>query len=119
MSLVLVADDDRLVAHLVSAILRRAGHTVEVTSDVSTTVQRLLHGPCPDCVLLDVNMPDGTASDVIRETTTSEACAVPIVLLTGATAEEVAAYAELPRVHAVLRKPVTAEPLLAAISAAT
>lgn len=118
MALVLVADDDRLVAHLVSAILRRAGHTVEVTRDVASTVQRLNEGEHPDCVVLDVNMPDGTAEDVLRQTSAEALQRVPILLLTGATAEEVESYHAEPHVRAVLRKPVAADPLLAAVNAA-
>lgn len=118
MAVVLVADDDRLVAHLVSAILKRAGHTVEVTRDVASTVKRLLEGSRPDCVLLDVNMEDGTAEDVMRQTDADACRSVPILLLTGATDEQVESYRRESRVRAVLRKPVSAEPLLTAVNAA-
>lgn len=118
MALVLVADDDRIIAHLVSAILRRAGHAVEVTRDVASTVHRLAHGTRLDCVVLDVNMPDGTAEDVIHQTASDELRTIPIILLTGASPEEVESYRAEPRVRAVMRKPVTADPLIAAVHAA-
>lgn len=116
MTRILLAEDDRLIAHLVSALLARQGHQVETVTSVEATVGRLETGTGPDVVLLDVHMPDGTARDVLRRL--DGAAVPPIVLLTGTRREELGDLVDDPRVRAVLSKPVTPEALGSAVRAA-
>lgn len=105
MALILVADDDPVIVHLVSAVLRRFGHEVEATRDVATTVTRLGRSPQPACVVLDMQMPDGTASDVLARTS-DVATGIPVLLLTGATSSQTERFQDEPRVRSILKKPV-------------
>lgn len=80
---VLVVDDDRVLADLVSFTLRRSGHEVVVASDARSAMQRWSEDK-PDFLVLDVNLPgtsdlpDGFA---ICRKIRSESD-VPIILLT-------------------------------------
>jgi DNA-binding response OmpR family regulator len=80
---VLVVDDDRVLADLVSFTLRRAGYEVVVAGDARSAIQRWNEDK-PDFLILDVNLPgtvdlaDGFA---ICRRIRSESD-VPIILLT-------------------------------------
>ena len=56
---ILVADDDRVLADLITFTVRRAGFEAVLASDVASTL-RGWQGAQPDLILLDVNLP-GTA----------------------------------------------------------
>jgi DNA-binding response OmpR family regulator len=56
---VLVVDDDRVLADLVSFTLRRSGYEVVMASDAGSAMQRWTEDK-PDFLILDVNLP-GTA----------------------------------------------------------
>ena len=54
---VLLVEDNQLNADLVTAILGREGHAVEVLPDGAALRARLAHAP-PDLVLMDILLPD-------------------------------------------------------------
>jgi DNA-binding response OmpR family regulator len=80
---VLVVDDDRVLADLVSFTLRRSGYEVVIAGDARTAIQRWAEDQ-PDFIILDVNLP-GTAElqdgFAICRRIRSESD-VPIILLT-------------------------------------
>jgi CheY-like chemotaxis protein len=57
MANILVIDDDPDAAELVSRMLTRAGHEVEIASNGRNAIMRLT-GVLPDLVLLDLRMPE-------------------------------------------------------------
>lgn len=81
----LLADDDRVLTHLLSTHLRARGWVVTVASDCMQAFMSAVR-LSPDAILLDLNMPAGTGMDVLRKLkasmTTSQ---IPIVVLSGTT----------------------------------
>ena len=53
---ILVADDDRVLADLISFTVRRAGYEAVLANDVNSSVRRWKEDQ-PDLILLDVNLP--------------------------------------------------------------
>ena len=90
----LIADDNEANRELIGAILRSAGHTVEVARDGAEAVAAVQSRDY-DLVLMDVRMPvmDGlTATRVIRALKTDMA-RIPIIALTAnVLADQVASY---------------------------
>ena len=80
---VLVVDDDRVLADLVSFTLRRAGYEAVIAGDAASALRRWTEDQ-PDFIILDVNLP-GTADMqdgfAICQRIRSESD-VPIILLT-------------------------------------
>jgi response regulator RpfG family c-di-GMP phosphodiesterase len=56
-------------------------------------------------MVLDMQMPDGTAADVLARAS-DVATGMPILLLTGATASETQRFRDEARVRSILKKPV-------------
>lgn len=81
---ILVADDEPKILQMVSAYLKAAGYSVMTAPNGALTLDAF-RKEAPDCVVLDINMPELDGLDVAREIRkTSEA---PIIFLT-ARAEE-------------------------------
>jgi DNA-binding response OmpR family regulator len=81
---ILVADDEPKIVHLVSAYLETAGFSVVSAKDGNEALVKF-RDACPDCIILDINMPgiDGLETAIaIRKSSD-----VPIIFLT-ARAEE-------------------------------
>ena len=62
---VLLVDDDKVSATVVSKLLERAGYRVEQAFDAAQALS-LLQGPRFDLALLDNMLPDGDGIDVTR-----------------------------------------------------
>lgn len=108
MALILIADDDRISTLVLAAVVRRAGHDAETTASVADTVERLSRTPCPDCLMLDINMPDGTAWDVLRRTEALPASAVPVILMSASDLDLLHTLSSGGRIRARLTKPIPA-----------
>jgi signal transduction histidine kinase/CheY-like chemotaxis protein len=54
--IILVIDDDVIIRELFQAYLSKRGYAVAVTTDGNQGIE-LAHKICPDCIILDVNMP--------------------------------------------------------------
>jgi len=82
MTLVLLIDDDPLIADIVSASLGNAGYTVGVLSDGRGALQ-IIEFKRPALVLLDCAMPYVPGVDVLRQIRSSRTCfSVPVLMLT-------------------------------------
>ena len=116
MPLILVADDDRMISLLVCAIVRREGWDVEATFDVKQTVSRASRSPFPDAIVLDMNLGDGTATDVVAALRAApDATNIPVILLTGAGEEQLRLVSTSAAIAAVLSKPVEPESVASAV----
>jgi DNA-binding response OmpR family regulator len=82
---ILVVDDDRTVADVVSRYLQREGFDVEVQTDGPAALARALASP-PDLVVLDVMLPGMDGLEVFERIRAS--APVPIIFLTARGAEE-------------------------------
>jgi DNA-binding response OmpR family regulator len=81
----LIVEDDRVMADVITFILRREGYEVIQATDGEMALRRQTEG-CPDLIILDINLPkmDGfSVCKMIRQR-----CNTPIILLTVRSEEE-------------------------------
>lgn len=83
MALILLVDDDPLVADIVSTGLGNAGHVVGILSDGRRALE-VVEFKRPALVLLDCAMPFVPGIEVLRQIRASSTCSnVPVLMLTG------------------------------------
>ena len=63
---ILVVDDEPAIRQIVAATISRAGHSVEVAGSGREALMRLIKGDV-DVAMCDINMPDLTGIEVVRE----------------------------------------------------
>src|ERR671931_510613 len=81
---VLVVDDEPRAAQVTAELLRRAGFAVEVAASGQEAVERASERP-PDAMLLDFDMPDMDAPEVLDLLKAGgERLPFPVLILTGA-----------------------------------
>jgi CheY-like chemotaxis protein/nitrogen-specific signal transduction histidine kinase len=81
---VLVVEDEAINAMVISAMLSKLGHQVEVVDNGRSALKKLA-AKSYDCIFMDIQMPemDGMETTrIIRSDTSATYCAVPIVALT-------------------------------------
>lgn len=115
---VLVVDDDRVLADLVSFTLRRSGYEVVVAGDARSAIQRWAEDK-PDFLILDVNLP-GTAElengFAICRMIRSESD-IPIILLTVRGEEKDIVYGLEAGADDYILKPFSPRQLVARVQA--
>ena len=80
----LVVDDEPRTAELTAEILRRAGYSVDVAKSGTEALERVRMGS-PDLMLLDYDMPDMEAPEVLDSLRSGgERIPFPVIILTGA-----------------------------------
>lgn len=80
----LVVDDEPRTAELTAEILRRAGYSVDVAGSGTEALERVRLGS-PDLMLLDYEMPDMEAPEVLDSLRSgTERIPFPVIILTGA-----------------------------------
>jgi len=80
---ILIADDDRVLAQLLSSRLTKTNYTVVVSYDAMhafMTAMKL----APSAVILDINMPGGTGLEVLKRLkSSSKTSLIPVIVLSG------------------------------------
>jgi len=80
----LVVDDEPRTAELTAVLLRRAGYAVEVAGSGTEALERI-RADSPDLMLLDYEMPDMEAPEVLDSLRSGGArIPFPVIILTGA-----------------------------------
>jgi DNA-binding response OmpR family regulator len=80
----LVVDDEPRTAELTAELLRRAGYTVDVAGSGHDALRRVREAT-PDLMLLDYEMPDMDAPEVLDSLRSgAERISFPVIILTGA-----------------------------------
>jgi DNA-binding response OmpR family regulator len=80
----LVVDDEPRAAELTAELLRRAGYAVEVATSGTEALERVRMS-APDLMLLDYEMPDMHAPEVLDQLRSGgDRVAFPVIILTGA-----------------------------------
>jgi DNA-binding NtrC family response regulator len=87
---ILVVEDEPLLRRQLAANLERFGATV-TAADSLADARRRLQQSLPDCVLLDVNLPDGLGTDLLREQAFPPATAVIVMTANGGVSNAVEA----------------------------
>ena len=124
---ILVVDDERQILRALQTSLRGAGYEVETADTAETALAAAAMRP-PDALIVDLVLPDGTGTEVVRELRTWSTAPVIVLSAVGDEHEKVAAldagaddYVTKPvgideliaRLRAVLRRATpSAEPVL-------
>jgi FixJ family two-component response regulator len=114
--LLAVVDDDEDTRVALTRLVSSAGFAVE-TFGSGVEFLRSIEDHEPDCVVLDLHMPEMSGFDVQRALASDHA-AVPVVIITGHDTSESRTRAIRLGAKAYLCKPVDDEALLAAIGTA-
>ena len=81
---ILVVDDEPQIVDVLDAYLRRDGFTTLLRDTVAGAMEVIAH-EAPDMMILDINLPDGTGLDIMRQA--RELRRIPTILLTARTEE--------------------------------
>lgn len=113
---ILVVDDDDLFLRVCTAVLKRAGFTVEGLGDPTLVVGRLKEGRF-DAVVSDVRMPKVDGVQLLRAIRSVDA-QMPVVLMSGQPTLEAAMQAIEHRALRMLQKPFEVDVLVDAVTQA-
>ncbi len=116
MSQVLLVEDDPIVQHAYTKVLRSGGFTLETACDGEEALEKVRTGGF-DAVVSDINMPRLSGIEFLRRLR-ELALEVPVVLVTGGPAIETAVRAVEYGAFRYLTKPVDIEALLDTVTRA-
>jgi DNA-binding response OmpR family regulator len=115
MALILIADDDELVIHLVRATLSARGHVVGAVDD-GLPVLGVVEFKRPALVILDCSMPELSGIEVLRLIRRSRTChATPVLMLTARCSDVDEDIALRAGANDYLRKPFDPDQLVARV----
>jgi CheY-like chemotaxis protein len=118
MATILVIDDDHFFAELVKLHLLLAGHTVRVANDPEEGLRAIVNAP-PDLILLDLDLPYLSGSEVLEALRSDPASReIPVIMLTAHKDEESYARCERIGIDGFLTKPLQSDRLAEVIAAA-
>jgi CheY-like chemotaxis protein len=116
---ILIADDDRVIAGLVAAVVRDMGHTPMHAYDAMQTMMFAMKSPSPDLIVLDINMPGGTGLDALRKLKASAKTGhIPVVVLSGSIDQSLPQKVKELGADGFLTKPIDPAALTEAIERA-
>jgi CheY-like chemotaxis protein len=119
MATVLVVDDDRVVSHLVTSLLREKGHKVLTAFDAVQGLMQAKRTPPVDAIVLDINMPGGSGEDTLKKIKMSTHTSnIPVIILSGSIDSQGQERVRSLGAEAVLSKPLVPEELIEALTKA-
>ena len=120
---IVLAEDDPVNAMLVRAMLEKAGHHVQAVDNFEMLMDVVLGAADsrPDLVISDLNMPGGEGLDILARIRADErrtgCAAVPVIVLSGDSRDEIRRHALLNGANRVFVKPVDPTRLIAEVQA--
>ena len=119
MATVLIAEDDRVVSHLVTSLLRQKGYKVLTAFDGVQAMMQAMRMPPVDAIVLDINMPGGSGEETLKKLKMSTRTAlIPVVILSGSIDEKGQERVRALGADAVLSKPLVPDELFRALETA-
>jgi two-component system, NtrC family, response regulator AtoC len=112
---ILILDDDALIRTVLSDRLERSGHVVRVAGSLAEA-RALLRTGVPDLALLDIQLPDGSGTDLLPELVGE--LDVPCIMMTAHATVQGAVAALKLGARDFLEKPISYERLDATVSSA-
>ena len=112
---ILIVDDDALIRTVLSDRLERSGHRVRVAGTLAEA-RAMLRAQVPDLALLDIQLPDGTGTDLLPELIVE--LDVPCIMMTAHATVQGAVAALKQGARDFLEKPISYERLDATVSSA-
>lgn len=108
---ILVADDDKVHVHLLTALLKKRGFSVSIAYDGLQAWSTALRSR-PEAIILDIHMPAGTGFEVLRKLKTStKTSQIPVIVLSGSVNADEIATIETLGADRFLQKPADLEQL--------
>jgi CheY-like chemotaxis protein len=116
----LIADDDPVVRHILSAILQSSGNEVVAASSGGECIAKLeeaaASGALPNGIFVDMFLGDLTGLEVLAKIRANHATAkIPVIMLSANPKDEVLRGGEEMAPDAYLEKPFVADTVLAAL----
>jgi putative two-component system response regulator len=109
---VFVVDDDPEIRKVLTALLGRAGYSVETFGEGAAALAALRDAP-PDLVLLDLELPDGSGHEVLEQIRSDPGTRLlPVIILTGHANKEEKLRAVREGVTDFMAKPFAPEELV-------
>ncbi|MCU1343921.1 MAG: response regulator receiver protein [Acidimicrobiia bacterium] len=116
MARILIVEDDPDLRGLVLHRVKRAGYLAQGVETAASALQFFATKQCPDLVVLDVTLPDGSGLDLLQQIRGHCGAEIPAIFLSARMGpDDIAAGVSLGSVY--LTKPFVATALLNAISA--
>ena len=115
--LIAVVDDEACVSKALQRLLRLEGHRVETFASGLLFLD-WLQRETPDCVILDLHLPQMDGFEVQARLAQKQELRVPVIVITGRDSPQVRQRALAAGATAYLPKPVEDEALLEAIAVA-
>ncbi|MFI5257021.1 MAG: response regulator [Gemmatimonadales bacterium] len=113
---ILVADDDRVISHLLCTLLQQEGHAAVAAYDAMQTLMFAMRPPVPALVVLDINMPGGTGIEALRKLKRSaRTAAIPVIVVSGSGDEAMPQAVRDLGAADVLLKPIDGDAFLDAV----
>jgi len=110
---ILLAEDNPVNQEVIREILRRAGHQVQIVEDGEKALDALASDEDYDLVLLDMNMPEVSGLDVLKQFRFMDTSAkTPVVMLSADALPETMRACKEAGANDYLTKPVNLEQLL-------
>lgn len=105
---VLIVEDDQLTREALSKILSMLGYETCPVGTIAEGVEKL---DGQDCAIVDLNLPDGLGTYILRRIT-SEKRTMRVAVVTAATDEALVTRAQAYGAEIILRKPLELSELL-------
>jgi signal transduction histidine kinase/CheY-like chemotaxis protein len=119
-TMVMVVEDESLVAMGIGAVLEQGGHQVVSTATLAQGMAAM-EEQMPDVVLCDLGLPDQTGWKVVERLRSQGAKlgqpGLPIIVLTGWSASQLGPDEDRPAIEGLLQKPVVRTELLSTVGA--
>ena len=111
-----IVDDDASVGRALARLLGTYDFSVRTYPSGPAFLESLKHG-APDCLVLDLHMPDMTGLEVLHSLSGAR-CTFPVLVATAQDELGIRSRCQLAGATAFLSKPVLIEPLLEALAVA-
>jgi CheY-like chemotaxis protein len=110
---ILLVEDNQDLREVAAELLAEEGFGVHLAATGQEVIALLLSGFRPDCILLDLGLPDMTSADFLESFTRIPGAAeIPVVLVSGNA--EIGNWATRFRASRIVRKPYGIDTLLTA-----
>jgi two-component system response regulator AtoC len=113
MTSILIVEDDDTLREVLTMQVEDLNHQPHAVATVAAARERL-ENDCPDLILLDHQLPDGTGLDLLSEIN-AQPCMPPVIMITGVQDTDLAILAMQEGAYDFIRKPMDVVELTTAI----
>jgi CheY-like chemotaxis protein len=115
---VLIVDDDEAMADILSTRLSRQGFGTKVANSGRRALE-LARAETPDCILLDLRLPDVDGFELCQQLVDSDATSdIPVIIVSGLERPDIIRRSRAAGCHYYVRKPYDPNALLTLIQQA-